>query len=102
MSSKPVKSYWSGGHLVFDEVVAGSGYGVTFNTQLTFDDTSVTNILKFDAATATFANAVASGDGGITVSADAMSQDPETASEDGFIDILCAGTTYQIALYEKT
>lgn len=102
MAGKPVKSYWSGGNLYFDESVAASGYGIYFNCGLTFDDASVTNLMTFDAAATTLLTAVASGDGGVTATADGMSQDPETASEDGFIDIVVVATTYQIPFYEKT
>jgi hypothetical protein len=102
MPGKPIKSYWSGGNLYFDESVAASGANIVFNCELLFDDTSVTNIFNFSAAATTLMTADASGDGGITVSADAMSQDPETASEDGFIAIDVAGTTYEIPFYEQT
>lgn len=43
--------------------------------------------------------AVASGDAGMTVSADGMTADPETAQEAGFIAVDIAGTGYQIPIY---
>lgn len=46
-----------------------------------------------------FAKAVASGDGGMTVSADGMTADPETDTEAGYIAVDIGGTGYQIPIY---
>ena len=43
--------------------------------------------------------AVASGDAGITVSADGMTADPETAQEAVYITVLVGSTSYQIPIY---
>ena len=43
--------------------------------------------------------ALASGDGGLTVSADGMTADPETATEAGYVSVDIAGTGYQIPIY---
>jgi hypothetical protein len=43
--------------------------------------------------------AVASGDAGMTVSADGMTADPETAQEAGYIAVDIGGTGYQIPIY---
>lgn len=41
----------------------------------------------------------ASGDGGVVVSADGMTADPETAAEAGYISIAVGATGYQIPIY---
>ena len=46
-----------------------------------------------------FAIADASGDMGITVSADGMTKNPESDTEDGYITIKAGGTTYQVPIY---
>jgi len=46
-----------------------------------------------------FAKAVASGDGGITVSSDGMTANPETDTEDGYITVQVGSTSYQIPIY---
>ena len=46
-----------------------------------------------------FAKAVASGDGGMTVSANGMTADPETDAEAGYVTIDIGGTGYQIPIY---
>lgn len=46
-----------------------------------------------------FAQAVASGDGGITVSADGMTANPETAQEAGYITFKVGATSYQVPMY---
>lgn len=51
-----------------------------------------------DAADA-FAYAAASGDLGITVSADGMTADPETAQEAGYVTVNVGATAYQIPMY---
>lgn len=44
----------------------------------------------------------ANGDGGVVTTADGMSQDPETASEDGFLRILVGASKYEIPIYLNT
>lgn len=46
-----------------------------------------------------FMMALASGDGGVTVAANGMTADPESAQEAGYISIDVAGTGYQIPFY---
>ena len=46
-----------------------------------------------------FAKAVASGDGGITVSSDGMTANPETDTEDGYITVQVGSTSYQVPIY---
>ena len=43
--------------------------------------------------------AVASGDAGMTVSANGMTADPETDAEAGYIAVDIGGTGYQIPIY---
>jgi len=46
--------------------------------------------------------ATASGDGGITVSADGMFKDPETDTEAGYIIVQVGSTTYQVPMYASS
>jgi len=60
-------------------------------------DQSIDTVLR-DGGTL-FAKAVASGDAGMTVSADGMTADPETAQEAGYVTIDIGGASYQIPIY---
>lgn len=56
----------------------------------------------FNGATNYFADFSGAGVAGISLTADGMSQDPETASEDGFLTILVGASTYEIPIYLNT
>lgn len=58
--------------------------------------------IDLDGAASYFVDFEATGDGGIVLTADGMSQDPETASEDGFIRILAGASIYEIPIYLNT
>ena len=48
---------------------------------------------------ANFVSFPASGNAGVTISANGMTADPETAAEAGYITIDVDGTSYQIPIY---
>ena len=49
-----------------------------------------------------YADFAAAGAGGISLTADGMSQDPETASEDGFLTLLVGASIYEMPVYLRT
>ena len=59
-------------------------------------------LFNIDGAASYFADFAATARGGLTVTADGMSQDPETASEDAFLTVLVGASTYEIPLYLNT
>lgn len=64
-------------------------------------DATLTSLL-YASGDGTFTNLLevaASGDGGVTVSGDGMTKDPESATEDGYITIKVGTTSYQIPIY---
>jgi len=59
-------------------------------------------LLDVDGTATYFADFAAAGAGGISLTADGMSQDPDTASEDGFIAILVGASIYEIPIWLRT
>ena len=112
MAATAIKSKWSSGNLTFYESVTGNDAVLSFGE----DDTGL-DVKMFGATSGAFwlwdqsadtvvrdggtvfVQAVASGDGGITVSADGMTADPETAAEAGYITVKVGSTSYQVPMY---
>ena len=59
-------------------------------------------LLDIDGSATYFADFAAAGAGGISLTADGMSQDPDTASEDGFISILVGASVYEWPIWLNT
>ena len=57
---------------------------------------------NFDGSNTYFADFAAAGVAGLSLTADGMSQDPETASEDGWLEVLVGASKYQIPMYLNT
>ena len=74
-------------------------YGATSGVFWRWDASADTVVLDGGSV---FVKAVASGDGGITVSDDGMVKDPETNTEAGYIEFQVGNVTYQIPFYAKT
>jgi hypothetical protein len=77
---------------------------ILYSANLNFGGTVGTpkGLLDVDAAASYFADFAATAKGGLVLTADGMSQDPETASEDGFIRILAGASIYEIPIYLNT
>lgn len=75
----------------------GAG-GADFPTNITAGG----GVLDIDGTASYFADFAATAKGGLTISADGMSQNPETASEDGFLAILVGASIYEIPVYLRT
>ena len=61
-----------------------------------------TAYFNIDGAASYLFDFAATAKGGLDLTADGMSQDPQTASEDGFITILVGASTYEIPVYLNT
>ena len=59
-------------------------------------------LFDIDGSATYFADFAAAGAGGISLTADGMSQDPETASEDAFLTVLVGASKYEIPMYLNT
>lgn len=59
-------------------------------------------LFNIDGSASYFADFSATAKGGLVLTADGMSQDPETASEDAFLRILVGASKYEIPLYLNT
>lgn len=71
--------------------------------QLNFSGgTGTSAIIELTGTASHMFSATATKYGGIIVSADGMSQDPQTVSEDGYISFLVGASTYQIPIYLNT
>ena len=57
---------------------------------------------NLDGAASYLVDSAGNGYGGVVVSADGMSQDPETASEDGFLRLLVGASIYEVPMYLNT
>lgn len=77
------------------DVLIASGADIQFKGALS-------SPFDFNGATNYFADFSGAGVAGISLTADGMSQDPETASEDGFLTILVGASTYEIPIYLNT
>jgi len=75
---------------------------IFYDGAIKFDGGGVANLITADAAASALFKAVASGDGGIVATADGMSQDPETASEDGYIKVYVGASLYEVPMYLNT
>lgn len=75
---------------------------ILYKSAFKFDGGGIANLITVDAAASAFVKAVASGDGGIVATADGMSQDPETASEDGYIKVYVGASLYEVPMYLNT
>ena len=74
-------------------------YGATSGCFWRWDESA--NTMLRDGGTI-YVKAVASGDGGITVSSNGMYRDPEDHTEAGYITIQVADTTYEIPFYASS
>jgi hypothetical protein len=80
---------WSAGNTVATYVIDMAALVGTVTSIMNFGAVTATNLLEVDA----------SGDGGVTVSTDGMTKDPEGTVEDGYITILVGSTGYQIPIW---
>lgn len=72
--------------------------GVNFATNIT----AGAGVFNLDGTASYLMDFAATAKGGITLTADGMSQNPETASEDGFLAILVGASIYEIPVYLRT
>jgi len=74
-----------------------SGTPVQFKGAMT-----TTAPFDFDSTNSYFADFASAGVAGLSLTADGMSQDPETASEDGWLELLVGASKYQMPVYLNT
>ena len=81
-----------------------SGDGLVMSgADLNFTGTrGAAGLFDIDGSATYFADFAAAGAGGISLTADGMSQDPDTASEDGFLTILVGASIYEIPMWLNT
>lgn len=79
------------------DLLVASGHQMKFTGSL-----GAAGVLDLDGAASYFLDIEANGDGGLVLTADGMSQDPETASEDGFLRLLIGASKYEIPIYLNT
>ena len=118
-----LRSDWVSGNLVFKERVAGNDgaihfgidddgidikfFGATSGKAVLWDESADMWIMsgvytEFTDTCDYFADFAATGAGGISLTADGMSQNPESVSEDAFLTVLVGASTYEIPLYLNT
>ena len=59
-------------------------------------------LIRASGETAELLRPSVAGAGGLSLTADGMSQDPETASEDGFVTLLVGASIYEMPVYLRT
>lgn len=72
---------------------------IDYGIRMFAEDNKLTTFLYGSGTMTNFLEAVASGAAGVTVSSDGMTKNPENDTEDGYLTVLCGGTSYQVPMY---